>query len=152
MIKRGGGVIDLIPRIIQSSSQKNNYIIVDVHINVCDSMGANITNTVCEKLSNKTCELIHGRIGLRILTNLCVHRRAIATFRIKTEIMGWKGVPGTTVAERVIEAYEMGVDDISRAVTNNKGIMNGIDAVALATGQDWRAIESAVHSYTVWER
>ncbi len=66
--------------------------------------------------------------------------------------MGWKGVPGTTVAERVIEAYEMGVDDISRAVTNNKGIMNGIDAVALATGQDWRAIESAVHSYTVWER
>ena len=84
---------------------------------------------------------------MRILTNYCCDRRTKATFTIPVKELGWKGMDGPTVASAICEASAFGWADPYRACTNNKGISNGIDAVALATGQDWRAIEAAAHCY-----
>ena len=71
------------------------------------------------------------------------------SFCIPVDKLSWKGTDGMVVARKMVEAYEFGMDDIYRASTNNKGIMNGMDAVAVALGQDWRAIEAAAHCYAV---
>ena len=80
------------------------------------------------------------RTGISILSNYCVERTATSSFIIPVEHMQWKGHKGMEVAEKIIEAYNFARKDTFRAVTHNKGVMNGIDAVCLATGQDWRAI------------
>ena len=89
----------------------------------------------------------HGRIALRILSNLCTERLVMAEFKIPVKHMSWKSFPGKEVVDRILEAQRFAELDQYRATTHNKGIMNGIDAVALALGQDWRAIEAAAHSY-----
>lgn len=112
-------------------------------------MGANLTNTVCENLS-ATLEVLTGaRPGLRILTNLCLRRVARASFRLPLSALDWKGTHGALVAQRLLEAHAFARADVARAVTNNKGLMNGADAVALAAGQDWRALEAAAHAAAV---
>lgn len=111
-------------------------------------MGANITNTISEKAK----EIINGlgiKTGISILSNYCVNRRAISTFKLPVSALNWKGVAGEEVAKKIIEAYNFARNDKFRAVTHNKGIMNGIDAICLATGQDWRAVESAAHAFAV---
>ena len=116
-------------------------------------MGANVVNTVVEGLSNTIKDDISSicnydiRIGLRILSNLCDQRKAISSFCIPVSSLKWKGVSGKIVAERIMEAYLFALDDEYRACTNNKGVMNGIDSVCIALGQDWRAIESGAHAY-----
>jgi len=124
---------------------RRDYLVVHIHVNVCEAMGANIVNTVAEGVAPRIAELVRGRVGLKILSNLSTLRVARSSFRIPVEKMIYKDFSGAEVARRVIEAYEFAEDDPYRAATSNKGIMNGIDAVALATGQDWRAIEAAGH-------
>ena len=80
------------------------------------------------------------KTGISILTNYCIERRATSSFIIPVEHMSWKGYKGIEVAEKIMEAYQFAKKDPYRAVTHNKGIMNGIDAVCIAVGQDWRAI------------
>ncbi|GMF34212.1 unnamed protein product [Phytophthora fragariaefolia] len=173
MKKRGGGAVDIYCRVVSqaaraaaiavggsawyntcddelvvnASDPQTQFLVVHIDVDVCEAMGANIVNTVAEGLSEEVSKITRSRVGLRILTNLCMQRRARATFEIPLKKLGWKGVDGEDVANRIIEAYNFAAIDPYRAVTNNKGIMNGVDAVAVATGQDWRAIESAAHCY-----
>lgn len=87
------------------------------------------------------------KTGIAILTNYCAERRALSYFELPVKDMGWKGVPGAEVAQKILEAFEFARADPFRAATHNKGIMNGIDSVCVATGQDWRAVESSAHVY-----
>lgn len=153
MVRRGGGALSL-KAIARPSAmvnrQKGSGLIVYVTVDVCDSMGANIINTICEQVAPYIVSLINQsktRVALRILTNLCVDRTATSTFRLPVKSLAYKGVNGIDVARRIEEAYWFACDDEFRAVTNNKGVMNGIDAVAIACGQDWRAIESSAHAW-----
>lgn len=109
-------------------------IILDLFVNVCDSMGANIVNTIVEYVAPYVEGLTGGRAGLKILSNLCMERRAVAQFEIPISKMGWKDVAGEIVTKRMIEGYRFAQLDPFRATTHNKGIFNGIDAVAIATG------------------
>ncbi|KAG0252991.1 hypothetical protein BG011_006620 [Mortierella polycephala] len=125
----------------------SEWLVVHLHIDVGDAMGANCANTVAEGIAPFLAKLSGGRVGVRILSNLNIDRIAKSTFRLPFSHMAYKSVPGKEVAVRVLEAYEWADLDPYRAATHNKGIMNGIDAVALATGQDWRAIESGAHAW-----
>ena len=151
MYERGGGVKDFRHRKIyevKGEDECKDVIVVELLIDVQESMGMNISNTVAEATSDYVRKIIgEGKIGLRITSNLCLERMSTAFFKIPIEKLGWKDVKGKDVAKGIMSAYEFGVHDIKRATTHNKGIMNGIDAVAIALGQDWRAIESASHAY-----
>jgi degradative hydroxymethylglutaryl-CoA reductase len=150
MLKRGGGVVDFKIHKLSKSNPKNDisfHLICHFHIDVCDSMGANCATSVAEGIAPMLQILSNGRIGLRIVSNLAPERISNAKFRIPIDKLAYKGRSGREVAEKIVEAYEWALDDPFRAVTHNKGIMNGIDAVALATGQDWRAIEASSHAW-----
>ncbi|EGF76662.1 hypothetical protein BATDEDRAFT_36201 [Batrachochytrium dendrobatidis JAM81] len=152
MYKRGGGAVDITVRKITRSKPKGcvghsmkYWLVVHVHIDVCDAMGANCASTVAEGVAPFLTRLSGGRVGFRIVSNLSTERIATARFKVPISKMAYKDVSGEDVANHIVEAYEWACDDHFRAITHNKGIMNGIDAVAIATGQDWRAIEAASH-------
>lgn len=150
MVQRGGGVRQVSARALsQHPSIKTEFICVDFLVDVCDSMGANTINTVAEGLANHLEELLicKGKVILKILSNLAVYRKATSEFRINLKNLSYKGIKGELLADRIIKAYEISFLDSFRAATHNKGIMNGVDAVALALGQDWRAIEAGAHTY-----
>ncbi|KAF9295710.1 hypothetical protein BGZ88_001613 [Linnemannia elongata] len=132
---------------LSSQGRCSEWLVVHLHIDVGDAMGANCANTVAEGIAPFLAKMSGGRIGVRILSNLNVDRIAKSTFRLPFSHMGYKSLPGKDVAVRLLEAYEWADLDPYRAATHNKGIMNGIDAVALATGQDWRAIEAGAHAW-----
>ncbi|ORX78859.1 hypothetical protein BCR32DRAFT_206402 [Anaeromyces robustus] len=159
MYSRGGGVVNMVVRRIKKNERKlrpnqvvisspsSEWLVCHFHIDVCDAMGANCASTVAEGVAPFLADITNGRIGLRIVSNLCTERIVTASFKIPVEKMKYKKYTGEQVARGMIEAYELAEDDVYRATTHNKGILNGIDAVALATGQDWRAIEAAAHAY-----
>lgn len=147
MVKRGGGVKDIrLRELLSDRSEADKNYSLDILIDVCDAMGANITNTLSEK-AKEIVSRMGIKTGISVLSNYCLERKAVSSFIIPVEHMAWKGVAGIEVAKKIMEAYEFARSDTYRAVTHNKGIMNGIDAVCLATGQDWRAIESGAHAY-----
>lgn len=131
-------------------------VIVHLKVNTLDAMGANAVNTMAEAVSPLLEELTGGRAFLRILSNLAIHRLARARVKIKKETIG------EDIVDKIITAYAFAEADPFRAVTHNKGIMNGIIPVVLATGNDTRAIESGAHAYasitgrytslTTWEK
>jgi hydroxymethylglutaryl-CoA reductase len=135
---------DLEVRGIQDKSQNTmgEMLIVELIIDTQDAMGANAINTMCETIAPRTEELTGGKAVLKILSNYATRRlvRCKAVFD-KSEL------GGGYIVKRILYAYAFAYSDIYRAVTHNKGIMNGIDAVALATGQDFRAIEAGAHAY-----
>lgn len=112
-----------------------------------DAMGANIVNTAAEAVAPLIEELTGGRVILRILSNLSDRRLARAWCLVPWKALEGKGIPGKEVAKRIVEAWALAAVDPYRAATHNKGIMNGIDAVAIATGNDWRALEAGAHAY-----
>ena len=112
-----------------------------------DAMGANMVNTACEALAPLVEEITGGRVNLRILSNLADRRLARARCVVPARSLDTENTPGALVVQRIVEAYALAASDPYRAATHNKGIMNGIDAVALATGNDWRAIEAGAHAY-----
>ena len=143
MTRRGGGVVDVRPRILSEA-----HALVEVIVNVCDSMGANVINNICENLSQDILELLPSvRIGMRILTNYCTERKVCSEFTIPLKALQTKGIPGSEVAKRILESYQLACIDVYRACTHNKGIMNGIVAVGVACGQDTRALEAAAHAW-----
>ncbi len=122
-------------------------LIVHVIYDCRDAMGANMVNTACEALAPLVEEITGGRVNLRILSNLADRRLASARCVVPASALETGDLPGTVVAQRIVEAHALAVVDPYRAATHNKGIMNGIDAVVLATGNDWRAIEAGAHAY-----
>jgi hydroxymethylglutaryl-CoA reductase len=112
-----------------------------------DAMGANAVNTAVETLAPLVEEITGGRVNLRILSNLTDRRLARVRAVFPAGALTTKDHPGQLVVDRIVEAYAFAAADPYRATTHNKGIMNGVDAVALACGQDWRAIEAGAHAY-----
>lgn len=140
LVKLGGGVVDVTGRVIDSDV--GYMLIVELHVDVRDAMGANVVNTMCEAVAPLVEELTGGRVLLRILTNLAVERLAWAEAVFDSEAIG-----GSEVVDAILKAYAFAAADPFRAATHNKGIMNGIVAVALATGNDTRALEAGAHAY-----
>jgi hypothetical protein len=120
-------------------------VVVHVHVDVGDAMGANLVDTVAETLAPAVRELIGGRIGLRILTNLPLHRLVRVEVRLAHDDVG-----GREVSLGIERASRFAEKDPFRAVTHNKGFMNGVDAAAVALGQDWRSIEAGAHAYAAY--
>lgn len=142
----GGGPRDLEVRVFESSPA-GPMLVVHLIFDTRDAMGANTVNTVAERLKPTVEELTGGRVVLRILSNLADRRLARARCRVPKESLLIKGHAGDDVARGIFEAYAFAAVDPYRAATHNKGIMNGVDAVVLATGNDWRAIEAGAHAY-----
>ena len=146
MEKHGGGPRDLIVRTFPSTDT-GSMLIVHVILNVGDAMGANAVNTAMEKITPMLESITGGTVRLRILSNLADRRLARASCAISPEFLAMPNFSGEEVRNRILEAASFAEADPYRAVTHNKGIMNGIDAVTLATGNDWRSIESGAHSW-----
>lgn len=155
LVEVGGGAEDLEVREIESPSGK--MLIVHLIVDTRDAMGANVVNTMAEAVAPLIEEITGGNVFLRIISNLADKRIAKARAVFDKEALG-----GENIVNGVLKAYHFAVADPYRAATHNKGVMNGIDAVALATGNDIRALESGAHSYaalngeytplTSWER
>lgn len=140
LLKVGGGAKDIDARTIHTIKGPN--VVVHLHVDVRDAMGANAVNTMAEAAAPLIEEITGGRVYLRILSNLAIHRLARARAVWAKDIIG-----GEEVVDGVVEAYAFAEADPFRCATHNKGIMNGIDAVILATGNDTRAIEAGAHAY-----
>ena len=122
-------------------------LVLYLDVDTRDAMGANMINTMCERLSKRLVEIIPGEMGLRILTNLTDKRLARATCTVSKESLKNAEFSGEEVVERIVKAYLFAAHDVYRATTHNKGVMNGIDPVVIATGNDWRAVEAGAHAY-----
>ena len=146
--KLGGGPRDLEVRTIETSAI-GPFLVIHLIYDVRDAMGANAVNTACERLSPQVEQLTGGRVHLRILSNLADRRLAKAECMIPLEALGFDAFTPAEVRDGIIEAWAFAAADPYRAATHNKGIMNGVDAVVLATGNDWRAIEAGAHAYAV---
>ena len=144
--KLGGGPRDLEVRIIQDS-HIGSFLVIHLIFDVRDAMGANAVNTACERLAPWIETLTGGRVHLRILSNLADRRLAHASCIIPLESLAFGDYPAETVRDGIIAAWAFAAADPYRAATHNKGIMNGVDAVVIATGNDWRAIEAGAHAY-----
>lgn len=142
LVERGGGARGLSVRDLGEG-----YVVVHVEVDCREAMGANIVNTVAEATGALIAELCGGTPGLRILTNYCDLRTTRVTTTIPVEALACDKTDGLTAARGIASASRFAELDPYRAVTHNKGIANGIDAVVVATGNDWRAVESAAHAY-----
>jgi len=148
LLKRGGGAVDLDVRIINEGQSKfSQMLIIHIYVNTCDAMGANIINTMAESLAPVVEHLTAGKVYLRILSNYADRCLAKATCKIPPHLLESPGFSGDEVVDGIVYAYEFAASDPYRAVTHNKGIMNGIDPVIIATGNDWRAVEAGAHAY-----
>lgn len=146
MVARGGGAKDIRVRLIEEGKYQS-MLIVHLVIDTCDAMGANMINTMAEGVAQEIEKLTDGRILLRILSNLCDERVAVARCRIPFSELGWRGFSGEDVAKGIELASQFAEVDPYRATTHNKGIMNGISSVCIASGNDWRAVESGAHAF-----
>ncbi|MGY0693978.1 hydroxymethylglutaryl-CoA reductase, degradative [Virgibacillus sp. FSP13] len=149
LVARGGGAEDLEVRLLneESGSKYGKMLVVHVYINTCDAMGANIINTMVESLAPTIEQLTKGKVFLRILSNYADRCLAKARCVIPPELLATGDFTGEEVRDGVVYAYEFAASDPYRAVTHNKGIMNGIDPIVIATGNDWRAVEAGAHAY-----
>jgi hydroxymethylglutaryl-CoA reductase len=138
--KLGGGALDL--EIRELDTRKGKMLIIHLLVNVLDAMGANVVNTMAEAMSPYIEDITGGKVYLRILSNLATHRLARCRATFDREMLG-----GEEIVEGILNAYEFALADPYRATTHNKGIMNGIVALTMATGNDTRAIESGAHAY-----
>lgn len=155
LVKFGGGARDVEVRVLDTS--RGPMVVVHLLVDCRDAMGANAVNTMAEAAAPLLEEITGGRVYLRIISNLATQRLARASATFTREAVG-----GEEVVDGVLQAYAFAAADPYRCATHNKGIMNGIDAVVIATGNDWRAIEAGAHAYaartghysplTTWER
>lgn len=122
-------------------------LVVHLLFDVRDAMGANAINTTCERLAPLIEEITGGRVNLRILSNLADRRKASASCMVPADALGTEGMSGAQVVRGIVEAAVFAQIDPYRAATHNKGVMNGMDAVAVATGNDWRALEAGAHAW-----
>ncbi|MBS1249728.1 MAG: 3-hydroxy-3-methylglutaryl-coenzyme A reductase [Chloroflexi bacterium] len=146
LAKLGGGPRELEVRVLTGTAI-GSFLVAHLIFDVRDAMGANAVNTACERLAPHLEALTGGRVHLRILSNLADRRLARASCSIPTGALAFEGYSGEEVREGIVAAWAFADADPYRAATHNKGILNGVDAVVLATGNDWRAVEAGAHAY-----
>ncbi len=144
LVSVGGGAREII---VRDHVGGPNRLVVHLVVNCQDAMGANSVNTMAEAVSGRVAELAGGRDGLRILTNLADHRLVRVRAEVPFDALARHDFKGIEVARGIVAASEFALADPYRATTHNKGIFNGIDAVLMATGNDWRAVEAGGHAY-----
>jgi len=137
LVARGGGVRDIEVRLFALPDNKP-LVAIHVLVDTCDAMGANLVNSICEAIAPEVAALCKGRVALRILSNLA--DRSLFTARVRYALPD-------NERDAIIAANDIAIVDPYRATTHNKGVMNGVDAVAIATGNDWRAIEAGAHAF-----
>lgn len=143
MCGRGGGARELEVRVLDATT-----LVVHLHVDTRDAMGANLVNSVAEDSAPRLAALTGGRAGLKILTNLADRRKVKVRARVPVQALVSEGFPdGAAVREAILEAQRFAELDVYRAVTHNKGVMNGVDAVLVACGNDWRAVEAGAHAF-----
>ena len=142
LVARGGGARDLEVRTLD-----HDMIVVHVVVDCRDAMGANLVNSVAEGVADRLAELAKGEVGLRILSNLSDRRCVRVSCRVPADVLATDTLPGDRVIDGIVNASRFAELDPYRAATHTKGIMNGVDAVVIATGNDWRAIEAGAHAY-----
>ncbi len=146
IVKWGGGARDVEVRLVETSPT-GPFLVVHLIYDTRDAMGANAVNTACEALAPAVEQIAGGRVHLRILSNLADRRLAFARCQIPCQELAFDQFSGERVRDGILEAYAFAAADPYRAATHNKGIMNGVDAVVIATGNDWRAVEAGAHAY-----
>jgi hydroxymethylglutaryl-CoA reductase len=134
--------LDLKARVVKNDIDKGEMLAAELYVDCKDSMGANTINSMCELLGPEIERMTNGKVIVKILSNYATERIARSKATFKKEQLG-----GAEVVDRMLSAYAFAFSDPHRAVTHNKGIMNGVDAVSIATGQDFRGIEAAAHAY-----
>ncbi len=165
LAERGGGVRGFEVRHLtydEPGRPVEHIVVLHVVLDCVDAMGANMVNTLCEALAPSLERIAGASVGLKILSNLADRRLARASVSLPPEVLGTDDLDGEEVAERIASAWRFAWADPYRATTHNKGVMNGIDAVCIATGNDWRAVEAGAHAWccrdgryrpmTRWER
>ncbi|MBK9122680.1 MAG: hydroxymethylglutaryl-CoA reductase, degradative [Chloroflexi bacterium] len=146
LVRRGGGARDIEVRPF-ADSPVGPMLIVHLLLDTVDAMGANAINTALEAIAPDVERITRGRVVLRILSNLTDRRRVQVSGRIPASALGDSVESGRAVARGVVEAWAFAHVDPYRAATHNKGLMNGVDAVVIATGNDWRAVEAGAHAF-----
>ena len=146
LARLGGGPVDLEVRLIEESPV-GPFLVLHLIYDVRDAMGANAINTATERLTPSVQKISGGRVHLRILSNLADRRLARAACTIPLPQLAFNEFSAEQVRDGVIAAWAFAAADPYRAATHNKGIMNGVDAVVLATANDWRAVEAGAHAY-----
>jgi hydroxymethylglutaryl-CoA reductase len=148
LVKFGGGARDIEVRIIPSP--RGTMVVVHLLVDARDAGGMNAVNTMCEALAPELARLSGGRAVLRIISNLAVYRLARATATFEAKALATERAEGPQVVDAILDAYTLAAVDPFRCATHNKGIMNGISSVVIATGNDFRAIESGAHTYAAF--
>lgn len=143
LVERGGGVRSIELRILN----RPGWYALHIHVDTCEAMGANIVNTIAEEVGRDLMQWLPAEIGLRILTNLTVMRISRVSCEVDPQSLEIAGFSGEEAIRRILMAWEFADADPFRATTHNKGVMNGIDPVVIATGNDWRAVEAGCHAY-----
>ena len=146
LVKLGGGCKDIEVHVFPATA-RGPMVVLHLVVDVRDAMGANAVNTMAEAVAPTVEELTGGRVRLRILSNLADRRLARARVRVPEAALATKEFSGRRMIDGILDGHELAVIDPYRAATHNKGIMNGIDPVIVATGNDWRAIEAGAHAY-----
>jgi hydroxymethylglutaryl-CoA reductase len=151
LVKFGGGPRDLHGEVIKT--ERGEMISLKLLVDVRDAMGANAINTMTEKISPLLEQISGGEVRLRIISNLAIHRKAKAkTIWIKQKLEeSFPEMKGEEIIERILDAYEYAKAEPFRTATHNKGIMNGVDALTIATGNDFRGVEAGAHSYAAYK-
>ncbi len=142
LVARGGGARDVELRVLAP-----DVVVVHLIIDCCDAMGANLVNTAAEAVAPLLEKLCLGRIGLRILSNLADRRLVRVKCLLGPNTLECEGFSGVAVRDGIVRASRFASLDVYRAATHNKGIMNGVDPVIIATGNDWRAVEAGAHAF-----
>jgi hydroxymethylglutaryl-CoA reductase len=148
LVKFGGGARDLDVRVL--STPRGPMLVAHLLVDARDAGGMNAVNTMCEALAPEVARLAGGRAVLRIISNLAVHRLARASAVFPRAALATPDATGDAVVDAILDAYTLAAVDPFRCATHNKGIMNGISSVVIATGNDFRAIESGAHSYAAF--
>ena len=151
LVSHGGGCEDVTARVVDTPTGET--VVVHLLVDVRDAMGANAVNTMCEAVAPAVADATGGRVSLRVLSNLADCRLARARCRVEPDALvdGEESPDGETVRDRIVEAWAFAAGDPYRAATHNKGIMNAVDALAVATCNDWRALEAGAHAYAARE-
>jgi hydroxymethylglutaryl-CoA reductase len=145
LVERGGGARDLEVRIL--GYEEDEMIVAHIIVDCRDAMGANLVNSIAEAVADRLAALAEGRVGLRILSNLADRRCVRVRCRVPAQALATEDMNGGEVIDGIVNASRFAELDPYRAATHNKGIMNGIDAVVIATGNDWRAVEAGAHAF-----
>ena len=144
IVKRGGGARDLH---VEQIKGETDFLVVYLHVDTQEAMGANMLNTMLEALKPVLEELSQGQSLMGILSNYATDSLVTASCRIAFRYLSRQKEQGREIAEKIALASQFAQDDPYRAATHNKGVFNGIDAILIATGNDWRAIEAGAHAF-----